>query len=610
MFISALLLMVACKPLPTSDIVVSAPKEAPQASADGHLTYNVSFPAAHTHYVEVEAIIPTDGASELDLMMPVWTPGSYLVREYSRNVDNLAVQAPATVDTSAKNRWRVQTGGMDAIRLTYRVYSHTMAVQSNWVDADFAMLNGAPTFITRVDAQDRPHEVTVALPEGWAEVWTALPDAAGDNKQHWIAPNYDVIVDSPIVAGNPKTHTFDVSGVPHTLVNLGGDELWDHERSSADVAKIAKVQAEFWGDIPYPEYQFLNVIAEAGGGLEHKRSTLMLTSRWKTRDEEAYRGWLGLVSHEFFHTWNVKRLRPEALGPFDYETEVHTDDLWVAEGFTSYYDDLLLVRAGLLTEEQYLERLGKNIKGLQSTHGRLVQPVSDASRDAWIKHYRKNENSGNTQISYYTKGAVVAFLLDAKIRQTTVDTRTLDDVMRIAYQRYSGEKGYTSQQFRDICSEVAGTNLDAFFAKTVDSTEELDFAPALALFGLTLPEEPVAQDADTPWIGLHLSANRVHRVERNTPAWDQGFNVDDELIAVDGYRVTNWTNRVAKYDVGDEIEVLVSRRGKLRTIPVKLAAKPASDWVVSIVEKALPNEHERRHSWLGIVEEASDNSDG
>ncbi|NCG20492.1 MAG: hypothetical protein GWP91_15900, partial [Rhodobacterales bacterium] len=526
MLSSALLLILACKPLSTGDIPVSAPLEAPQASSDGHLAYHVSFPAPHTHYVEVEAIFPTDGADQLTLMMPVWTPGSYLVREYVQHVENMQVQTPATIDVSSKNRWTVQTGGADAVRLTYRVYSHAMAVQGNWVDADFAMLNGAPTFITRVDALARPHEVTVTLPDGWAEVWTALPDAS-EGKYHWIAPNYDVLVDSPIVAGNPKTHTFDVSGVPHTLVNLGGDEVWDHSQSVEDVQKIVQIQTEFWGDIPYPEYQFLNVIAEARGGLEHKRSTLMLTSRWMSRDEEAYRGWLGLVSHEFFHTWNVKRLRPVNLGPFDYETEVHTDDLWVAEGCTSYYDDLLLVRAGLYTEEQYLERLGKNIKGLQTTPGRLIQPVADASRDAWIKHYRKNENSGNTQISYYIKGAVVAFLLDAKIRETTVDTRSLDDVMRLAYKRYGGDKGYTSQQFRDLCSEVAGTNLDAFFAEAVDGTSELDYGPALTQFGLELPAEPMALDNDEPWIGLHTNGSRVNRVERGTPAWEQGFNVDE-----------------------------------------------------------------------------------
>ena len=223
-------------------------------------------------------------------------------------------------------------------------------------------------------------------------------------------------------------------------------------------------QAAFWGAAPYPRYVIFNLLTESGGGLEHKNACTLMSSRWKSRTREGYLDWLGLVSHEFFHAWNGKRLRPVELGPFDYEREVYTRGLWMVEGITSYYGDLMVRRAGFSTRKEYLKALGKTIEGVQTTPGRLVQSLDESSFDAWIKLYRRDENTGNSGVSYYTKGEVVAFLLDAKIRRATGGQRSLDDAMRLAYQRYSGERGYRPEEMRKVFEEVAGTGLGPWLA--------------------------------------------------------------------------------------------------------------------------------------------------
>ena len=396
------------------------------------ISYVLRFPAPQTHYVDVEATIPTDGRPEVELMMAVWTPGSYMVREFSRNVESVSAATSEgellRIAKTSKNRWTVETRGLPRVTIRYRVYSREMSVRTNFVDEGFAILNGAPTFLTLVGGERRPHDVRVVLPPQWRAAVSPLPQQ-GDV---YRAPDFDTLVDSPIYAGNAPVYRFEVGGRPHFLVNEGEGTVWDGPRSAADVERIAREQAAFWGVVPYERYVFFNLITEAGGGLEHRDSTVLMTSRWKSRTREGYRDWLALVSHELFHAWNVKRLRPAELGPFDYEREVYTRNLWFVEGVTSYYDDLLVHRAGLSSRDELPEGPEQADRTLQTTPGRLVQPLEDSSFDAWIKYYRRDENSVNTGISYYTKGSVVALLLDARIRRATGGKRSLDDVLRLA----------------------------------------------------------------------------------------------------------------------------------------------------------------------------------
>jgi predicted metalloprotease with PDZ domain len=562
-------------------------------------SYTLSFPDRQAHLLDVSAQIPVDG-DQTELFMATWTPGSYLIREFARNVEGLEATRPdgsaLPVTKSSKNRWTVDTSGLDTdtFTLTYRVYCNGMNVRANFVDSDFAMLNGAPTFIVPADLQG-PYTVTVERPAGWARTLTQL---APDDADTFAAESFDWLVDSPIVVGNPSVESFVVEGVEHLLVDIPDVDPWNHAKAAAGVKKVVEAQRAFWGQFPYERYLFLNVLGERGGGLEHLDSTLMITSRFNTEKDDPYERWLGLVSHELFHAWNVKRLRPAPLGPFDYENEVYTESLWIAEGFTSYYDDVLLARAGLIDQDTYLERMSTNIERLLSTPGRQEQPVSRASYDAWIKYYRGDENSVNTAISYYTKGAVIAFVLDARIRKQTNGERSLDDAMRLAYDRYSGDVGYTPEQFVAVLSEVAGVDMAPFVDSLVNTTDEVPLTEAYEVFGLKRKPAPDASGT-TAWLGIGRSGDRVTEVRKDGPAWAAGVNVGDEILAVGMDRATDLSATLDRYEPGDAIELLVSRRGRLRRIPVTLASQP-TEVVLQVDDDARKRARKMRDDWIGV----------
>lgn len=572
------------------------------------LHYTLQFPAPHTHYVEVAMTIPTGGRPIVNLHMAVWTPGSYLVREYARHVEAVEARAaggqPLSVEKVSKNRWCVATAGAHPVRLTYRVYCREMSVRTNWVEADFALLNGAPTFLTLVEDGARPHDVQVIPPPNWATIMTGLPARPELGEHGYRAADFDALVDTPILAGNPAVHTFEVDGKPHHLVNEGEAGVWDGPRSATDTEKIVRAHWRMWGGrLPYDQYLFLNLLTQAGGGLEHHNSTVLMANRWNTRARKPYLDWLRLVSHEYFHVWNVKRLRPVELGPFDYEREVYTKNLWVAEGVTAYYTELGVRRAGLCSDTEFLAGLAGLIQRLQTTPGRLVHPLEMASYDAWIKLYRSDENSPNTTISYYTKGAVVAFLLDAKIRAATDDSKSLDDVLRLAYARYSGKRGFSREEFRAVAQEAAGIPLHDWFVSALETTQELDYTEALDWLGLRFaPAE--ASCAAGGWSGLGTRVARgcllVSQVRRGTPGWHAGFNVDDEILAINDDRVLpdQWKTRLKQYQSGDRVAVLIARRDRLRRLDIVLEAEPPSAWKLEPHPDASDAQLARRASWL------------
>ena len=591
-------------------VLLSAGRSSLSAQMLEPVSYTVRFPAPATHYAEIEAEVPADGLGAVELMMAAWTPGSYLIREYARHVEAVRAATPAgeplAVAKSSKNRWRIETGGADRVTVTYRVYCREMSVRTNWIEADFAMLNGAPTFLTPVATAPRPHDVRIELPPAWSESVTALPPAPGGRPHSYRAADFDTLVDAPILAGNPTTYPFTVDGTPHALVNIGEGGVWDGPTAAADIERIVREQHRTWGFFPYQRYLFLNMLVEAGGGLEHKDSTLLMTSRWTTRDRRRYLRWLGTVSHELFHAWNVKQLRPAALGPFDYEREAFTPALWMVEGLTSYYGPLAVHRAGVSTREEFLEALSALIEALQTTPGRLVQPVADASYDAWIKYYRPNENSPNTTISYYTKGAVIGFLLDARVREATGGRRSLDDVLKAAYGLYSGEHGFRPGEFEAVASEVAGIDLGDWFDRAVRSTDELDYGPALAWYGLEFASDArEGGDAPAPaWLGLDTRADRgrllVAGVRRGTPGYEAGFNVGDEILAIGDYRVgpEGWRQRLDLYRAGDAVTVLVARRERLMRLDARFGDAPPAGWRLRPVESPSPAQKDRLDAWL------------
>jgi predicted metalloprotease with PDZ domain len=603
-------------------LLVAASTAAAQPPAP--IRYTVRFPAPQTNYLEVEAMVPTDGRAPVEMLMAVWTPGSYLVREYERNVEDVKAfdgTKALAIEKPVKNRWRIATGSAREVRITYRVYSHEMTVRNNWVEADFAMINGAPTFMTiAADVAQaegpkrqpfaRPHEVTLELPPAWKTSMTGLPNALDRRPHHYVAPDFDTLVDSPIVAGNPVVHQFTVAGKPHFLVDVAtgnADAVFDGARAVRDLQRIVETDLKLWGSLPYDKYVFFNVLT-GSGGLEHKSSTMLMASQWATATREKYVDWLSLASHEYFHLWNVKRLRPIELGPFDYERENYPRSLWISEGLTDYYGDLQLARAGLITRDEYLHAVSAAIRTLQTTPGRLVQPVESASFDAWIKQYRPDENSINTSISYYTKGAVLGFVLDARVRAATNGAKSLDDVMRLAFTRFSGARGFTPEDFRKTASEVAGTDLGAWFRNTLETTEEIDYVPALHWYGLEFgPSTVKDEDAARARVGATINDTTgrlmVTYVPRGTPAFAAGVNAGDEIVAIGGFRVTpeQYVARLEALSPGKDVAVLVARHDAMKTLTLEVRDAPVPMWELRVIPTPAPERQARLAAWLGAL---------
>jgi predicted metalloprotease with PDZ domain len=452
------------------------------------IIYDLKVPAPDTHIVEVEAIFPAGKGPSIEIMMATWTPGFYRVEDYAKRIQGLSARTtdgvPLEVETTRKNRWRIQTRGEPKVVVSYRLHCEQSSVTTNYVGEKLGVINGAPTFITLVEKVSRPHEVRLALPPQWKRSLTALEPVADGRLDQYLAPDYDTLVDSPIVAGDPVVHEFEVDGSKHFLVDVGDVGSFDGQKAAEELRKIVEATRRFWGFLPFKKYYFLNVFRRGGGGLEHKNSTLLTASTNRTANARANLGWLSFVSHEYFHAFNVKRLRPVELGPFDYENPPSTSSLWISEGLTSYFGELIVVRAGLGSTEDYLRLLSSHINRLQTAPGRLVQTLEKSSLDVWSSGTSGVGRDRATTVDYYVKGPVVGFLLDAKIRRETSGRKSLDDVMKLAYKRYAGERGFTPEQFRAAAGEVAGVDLKNWFRTAISSTEELDYTEALDWFGL------------------------------------------------------------------------------------------------------------------------------
>ncbi|MEO8027468.1 MAG: PDZ domain-containing protein [Bryobacteraceae bacterium] len=570
------------------------------------ISYTVRIANPDSHYAQVEMRVPSAGKASVELKMAVWT--AYVIREYAKNVEGVEARAahggPLTIRKTAKNRWVVDTKGTDAAIISYRVYSHKLHVQDNWIDDEFALLSGAATFMTIVEppSTKREHRVRVILPETWKTVISGMPERNGE----LIAADYDTLVDSPIVAGNPAIYDIKVDGKLTQLVNVSEGGVFDGERAARDVGKIVEAARAMWGSLPYERYAILNMLTGGGGGMEHMYSTAIMGNREASKNPQRYHAWLSLVAHEYFHLWNVKRLRPAEIVPGDFEQEPYFKTLGIAEGFTSYYSPLLLRRSGLATDEEFYRDLSRTIEQLQATPGRLVQSLAMSSFDTWIKFYGPDENSSNTAISYYTKGEVVGFLLDARIRKASKGQKTLDDAMRLAL---ATTPNYTLHDFRRVCEKVAGTDLIDFFQRAFESTEELDYSEALAWFGLKrAPSAPAAPtgrrgvQAGPSFLGAEVRSEggrlTVAAVRWGSAASKAGLSVGDEIIGVDDWTMTDWRTRLAAAKVGSVLDVKLSRRDRELTRKVTVEADPTRWGLLAPDPAATAEQVAHRTAWL------------
>ena len=571
------------------------------------------MPRPYTHLLEVEMHVrrASTRPREVDLVMPVWTPGSYLVREFERHVQDFAASdnnhhALAWSKVN-KDTWRIQTGAAHDLVVTYRVYANEMSVRTNELNDRHAFWNNAALLMYPDGNLKAPSTLRVVPPPGW-KVATGLPALAA-SENTFRAENFDILYDSPFEVGPFKTLAFEVKGVPHRIV-IEGEGNYDAERVRRDVQKIVEAEVEMMGEIPYHDYTFIfNLRPSGGGGLEHLNSTSIIHPRFGFQAALDYRDFLSVVAHEFFHLWNVKRIRPDALGPFDYTRENYTKLLWVAEGFTSYYEKIFLRRADLISAADYLALVAKDIQDLQNTPGRLEMSVEEASYDAWIKYYRPDENSVNSQVSYYDKGAILGMLLDLIIRQRSNGARSLDDVMRYLYAEfYKKGRNYTPEDFQRAAELAAGSSLEEFFTRAVRGRDELDYNAALMGVGLQLDMTGASlrtPPSETAYLGVKLKQDNdrlmITRVYAGTPAYDQGLNTDDQIVALDGVRVKeeSFYARLAEKRPGDTITLTIFRLDDLRTLTIKLGGR--LDVAYRIVPVSNPSAEQARlyQGWLG-----------
>jgi predicted metalloprotease with PDZ domain len=571
--------------------------------------YQVAMPVPESHLFEVTLSVQNWQESLLDLKMPVWTPGSYLVREYARHLQDFSANMgdqrhSLPVRKLSKNHWQIPTVNTSEITVCYRVFANELTVRTNHLDATHGYFNGAALFFFIPGFEQQPIRVTIVPPDQNWQVTVPLPLVSGEANT-FEAKDFDTLVDSPFEIGTHQLYNFEVLGKPHQLAIWGQGNV-NPERLIEDTQKIIEAEAKIFGGLPYERYIFLlHLTSTAFGGLEHKNACSLIYSRFGFRAKEKYNRFLQLVAHEFFHLWNVKRIRPKALEKFNYDQENYTTSLWFSEGTTSYYDLLIPWRVGIYDANTFLENLSKEITQLQTTPGRKVQPVGESSFDAWIKLYRRDANSNNSQISYYLKGELVSFLLDLLIRSRHGNQRSFDDVMAIMWKRFGKEEiGFTPQQLREVIESVAETDLGNFFDHYIDGTDELDFDQYLEPFGLRL--HSFGEEEIVPHLGMMVRTENAHElikfVEVGSPAALAGVDAGDELLAIDGLRVTadQLSDRLKDYQVGDTIELSIFHQDELRTLSIQLVAPQPSRYQIVRVENPTADQQQNFAGWLGM----------
>ncbi len=566
--------------------------------------HSVDCTATDTHHVRVTTRFRGFDGEALVAALPNWTPGSYMIRDYARHVRTIVARDlrghPLPCEKVRKNAWRIAHGGLE-FTLELVIFAFELTVRTSYLDAERASLTGASLFVHPDGRTDLGATVSLALPKGWGAECALRRDRGGN----FSAANYDELVDSPILAGRLRVASFRVHGIDHRFA-VAGDGTFPLAQVCRDTHRIIDEARKIFGTLPYEDFRFLVNLgqdADGSGGLEHARSTVLQVPRWSLRDAARYRTFLGLVAHEFFHVWNVKRIHDRVLGPFDYERETLTSLLWFHEGFTAYYDDLLPTRAGVFSVKDWLELLAENLNATLTLGGESVQSLSESSIDAWVKFYKRNEESRSATVSYYTKGSAFALVLDAEIRRRTSDRRTLDDVMRTLDRDAGRKKPLDRATFEDAVRRATGVGFGAFIRRYVDRPTTLPLRRALATLGLVLrPKDD--RYRRRAWLGVvsrtEPTRTIVEEVLTGSPAEAAGIHPRDEFVGLGGWRVGGDLEAVlARHSPGDTIDAVLLRGDRVLTRIVHLGVNPRPPLAVSVDPRASASARRRFRSWCG-----------
>ncbi|BAQ59758.1 protease [Geminocystis sp. NIES-3708] len=563
-----------------------------------------------SHLFEVTLNIDNWQEKTLDLKMPVWTPGSYLVREYSRHLQNFTAHltdnnSNLIWEKKAKNHWLIDTLEQSQITIKYQIYANDLTVRTNHLDSTHGYFNGAALFFYIPNYENLPLKITINPPQSHWQISTSLPKIQS-LENTFLADNFDTLVDSPFEIGTQKIYDFEVENKPHQWV-IWGDGNIEIKKLIQDTEKIIKTEEKIFGNLPYDNYFFLLHLSASGfGGLEHKNCCVLNYPRFGFKKSEKYYRFLQLVAHEYFHLWNVKRIRPKALENFNYEQENYTTSLWFSEGTTSYYDMIIPLRAGIYNHKTFFELLSKDISQYLTIPGRNIQPLSESSFDAWIKLYRRDAYSNNCQISYYLKGQLVTLLLDLLIRKNSDNEKSFDDIMKSMWLKFGQKEiGFSPEQLKKEIELIANTNLTEFFQLYLDSTADLPFNEYFEPFGLKL--EPQIDVNIPPYLGLNIQRKNGNEeitfVDANSPAGKVGIEAGDELLAIDGFRVNidNLTDRLLDYQPNDTIKLSYFHQEELKTVEIKLATPQTSNYQVKMIDNPTKKQQEMLKKWLYVI---------
>ena len=577
-------------------------------------------PAGHRVRATLTVAEPTPSGQLIS--MPAWIPGSYLIRDFARQVEAITARCgrqSLKIKKVDNHTWRVAPC-QGVLTVTAEIYAWDLSVRGAHLDESHGFFNGTSVFLKPHGHGNTPCELTLLPPPGrlgWS-VHTSMPLRAREQNTSstkgfsvYAVNDYDALIDHPIEMGRPQVVCFRACGAQHELVFTGVLPGLDFQRITRDIKRICEEQIRFFeptsARAPFldsaSKYVFMTMVTgDSYGGLEHRASTALMAARkdlptiGQEKTSEGYQTFLGLVSHEYFHTWNVKRIKPAAFAPYDLTKENYTELLWIFEGFTSYYDDLFLLRSGLIDRPTYLKTLGKQISAVWASPGRTKQSVAESSFDAWTRYYKQDENSPNALVSYYTKGSLVALALDLSIRHHTQEQRSLDDVMRLMWERfgrdfYTGEaKGLREQEFPNLVREATGVDLRTEIQAWAYGHHDIPLEKLFAQHGITMQWSAASK---APSTGMRIRKQGEHQVIatvlQHSPAHQAGLSANDILIAVNGLKIDSALNTfdalLAHYQPGDRLNIHVFRRDELRHFELTLAAPILSECKLTAATK-------------------------